>query len=114
MIALRIPSLSKGAMMNLNCPSSKKVTAWTELPAIRHPDVLLDLPFKQGEQLYLLELPIDHGELPFLQTSSWSKSILCLMTQMQWKITSSRGRLKTSLPLPPVVKIQIPCTTMLP
>jgi hypothetical protein len=24
-------------MMNLNCPSSKKVTAWTELPAIRHP-----------------------------------------------------------------------------
>jgi hypothetical protein len=28
MISLRIASLSKGAMMILNCPCSKKVTAW--------------------------------------------------------------------------------------
>jgi hypothetical protein len=51
----------QGGMMNLNCPCSKKVTAWTELPAIRHQDVLLDLPFKQGEQPYLLVLPLDQG-----------------------------------------------------
>jgi hypothetical protein len=46
MISLRIASLSKGAMMILNCPCGKKVTAWNIIPAIRHPDVLLGLPFK--------------------------------------------------------------------
>jgi hypothetical protein len=80
-----------------------------KLFAIRHPGALLGPPFNQGEQPYLLVLPLDQGERPFLQNSSWSKSMECLMTQMQWKITSSRGRLKTPLHLQPVVRIQIPC-----
>jgi hypothetical protein len=37
MISLRIPFLSKGAMMNLNCPCSKKVTGWVKVFAIHHP-----------------------------------------------------------------------------
>jgi hypothetical protein len=71
-------------------------------------------PFNQGEQPYLLDLPHDQGERPFLQNSSWSKSMQCMMTQTQWKITSSRGRLKTPSLLLPLDLIQIPCTTMLP
>jgi hypothetical protein len=104
----------QGGMLNLNCPPSKKITAWTELHAFRHPDVLLGLPLNQGEQPYLLERPLDQGELLFLQNSSWSKSMQSLMIQMQWKITSSRWKLKTPSLLPPMVQIQIPCTTMLP
>jgi hypothetical protein len=49
MISLRIPFLSKGAMMSLNCPCSKKVTGWVKLFAIRHLGALLGPPFNQGE-----------------------------------------------------------------
>jgi hypothetical protein len=48
-ISLRIPVLSKGAMMIINCPCSKKVTGWMKLFAIRLPAALLDPPFNQGE-----------------------------------------------------------------
>jgi hypothetical protein len=47
------------------------------------PSAPLGPPFNQGEQPYLLVLPLDQGEHPFLQNSSWSKSMQCLMTQMQ-------------------------------
>jgi hypothetical protein len=41
MTSLRIPFLSKGAMMSLNCPCSKKITGWVKLFAIHHPGALL-------------------------------------------------------------------------
>ena len=100
--------------MIINCPCSNQVAGWMKLFAIRLPAALLGPPFNQGEQPYLLVLPLDQGERPFLQNSSWSKSMQCLMTQTQWKITSSRGRLKTPSLLLPLDLIQIPCTTMLP
>jgi hypothetical protein len=95
-------------------PLQQEGTGWMKLPTIRHPGVLVGPLFNQGEQPYLLVLPLDQGERPFLQKYSWCKSMQCLMTQTLWKITSSRGRLKTPLLLLPLDMIQIPCTTMLP